>query len=112
MDIIAADLDRPAAGPQRSGDAPEESCFPASVGTKDRQDLPSVYVQIDAIKDLAFAVTEARAPNANQRIAYCHVPLVRRSRYAKYGAPMIAVRIPIGISPAVAVLATSSITSR
>src|SRR5262245_18918219 len=111
LNVITADLDRSTAGRQCAGDAAQEGGLSTSVRTKHLQDLAPVHVETEVTQDLGATVSEARPANPNQRLGNCHVPPVRRRRYAKYGAPTSAVRMPIGISTAAAVLAMVSISS-
>jgi hypothetical protein len=80
MDLLTADLDRSTARRQRAGDAAQQRRLPASVPAEHGQNLAPVDVQRDVTQDVAWTVAEAGVAHADQWVAHCHVPLVRRRR--------------------------------
>ena len=74
--------------------------------------LSAIFWTLTLQTTIKYVIFTLRADNKGEGGIFSLYTLVRRSRYAKNGAPMIAVRMPIGISTAVAVRASPSMTRR
>ena len=68
VDVVAADLDRSTARPQRAGNAAQERRLSASVRAEHGEQLALAHVQSEVPQDLALTVVETRLANSDQRL--------------------------------------------
>ena len=83
VNVVSFDLNRPAPQPQCAGNAAEERRLSAPVRAQHRQDFAPAHLNTEVTQDVAVTVLEGRVANLDQWVGHCHVPLVRRRRYAK-----------------------------
>ena len=101
-----------AEGRQQTQHRPEERGFPRTVRPKQANDLPRAHLDVHVAADLFRAVAEAEPSCGEDGHVHDQPSRPRARSHRKNGAPMMAVRMPIGTSMRAIVRARVSTSRR